>query len=72
MNFFNSCSGNRVTKWIRITLSLLVIVLGILHKNVFGFLGILTLINALSGTCPLHLTFNSKKYSTGGDCDRIF
>ncbi len=45
--------------WIRIVLSLLIMVLGLIHRNPFGFLGILTLINALRGTCPMSLSFNS-------------
>lgn len=67
MKIIQSCSTSRVTMWIRIILSLLIMILGIIHRNPFGFLGILTLINALRGTCPMTLSFNYHSEKNDGN-----
>lgn len=46
-----------VAKTIRILLSLAVIAAGIYYKNWLGLLGIITLISAFTGACPLNLRF---------------
>lgn len=53
------CNTNPVAKWIRVAVSLAIIGAGIYYKNWVGLLGIVTLISAFTGSCPLALHFNS-------------
>ncbi len=57
-----SCNTNPVIKWIRILISLSIIVLGIYYKNWFGILGLFTLYTAITGQCSLNMEVNSSKY----------
>lgn len=52
-----TCSTNRVAKWIRIFLSLGIIGAGIYYKNWIGLLGVVTLASAFFGACPFSLEF---------------
>ncbi len=52
------CNANQTAKWIRVFVSLAVIGAGIYYKNWVGFLGIVTLLSAFTGSCPLSLHFN--------------
>jgi len=45
------CNVNPVAKYIRIALSLAIIVMGIIYKNPVGLLGFLTLFTAFTGNC---------------------
>jgi len=54
------CNTSKGIKYFRIVVSLIIIGLGIYYKNWLGFLGIITLISAFTGTCPLTLKFNRK------------
>lgn len=51
------CKQSPLAKWIRIILSLGIIGAGIYYKNWVGLLGIVTLISAFTGACPLSLRF---------------
>ena len=53
----NKCNTNPFIKYFRILFSLTVIILGIIHKTWLGALGILTLISAFTGSCPLNFNF---------------
>ena len=55
------CSTNPTAKWIRIIVSLGVIGAGIYYKNWIGLLGIVTLLSAFTGSCPLSLQFTNLK-----------
>jgi len=52
------CNTNQTAKWIRVIVSLGVIGAGIYYKNWIGLLGIVTLLSAFTGSCPLSLHFN--------------
>lgn len=52
------CNSNQTAKWIRVFVSLAVIAAGIYYKNWVGLLGIVTLLSAFTGSCPLSLHFN--------------
>ncbi len=52
------CNTNQTAKWIRVIISLGVIGAGIYYKNWIGLLGIVTLLSAFTGSCPLSLHFN--------------
>jgi hypothetical protein len=52
------CNRNQTAKWIRVFVSLAVIGAGIYYKNWVGLLGIVTLLSAFTGACPLSLHFN--------------
>lgn len=54
----NKCSIKPITKYIRITLSLIVIGLGIYYKSWLGAIGVITLISAFTGDCAFSLRFN--------------
>ncbi len=51
------CNSNQTAKWIRVIVSLSVIGAGIYYKNWIGLLGIITLLSAFTGSCPLSLQF---------------
>jgi len=51
------CNTNQTAKWIRVIVSLAVIGAGIYYKNWVGLLGIVTLLSAFTGSCPLSLQF---------------
>jgi hypothetical protein len=51
------CYQNKVTRWIRIVLSLLIIAAGIYYRNWFGLFGVIPLISAWRGDCFLNLKF---------------
>lgn len=51
------CNTNQTAKWIRVIVSLGVIGAGIYYKNWIGLLGIVTLLSAFTGSCPLSLQF---------------
>jgi hypothetical protein len=51
------CNTNQTAKWIRVIVSLGVIGAGIYYKNWVGLLGIVTLLSAFTGSCPLSLHF---------------
>jgi len=51
------CNTNQTAKWIRVIVSLGVIAAGIVYKNWIGLLGIVTLLSAFTGSCPLSLQF---------------
>lgn len=53
------CNTNQTAKWIRVIVSLGVIAAGIYYKNWVGLLGIVTLLSAFTGSCPLSLQFTS-------------
>jgi hypothetical protein len=53
------CNTNQTAKWIRVIVSLAVIGAGIYYKNWIGLLGIVTLLSAFTGSCPLSLQFTS-------------
>ncbi len=53
------CNANPVAKWIRVAVSLAIIGAGIYYKNWAGLLGIVTLISAFTGSCPLSIHFHS-------------
>jgi hypothetical protein len=53
------CNANQTAKWIRVIVSLGVIGAGIYYKNWIGLLGIITLLSAFTGSCPLSLQFTS-------------
>ena len=54
------CNTNPVIKYIRIIFSLTVIVLGIIHKTWLGAIGIITLLSAFTGTCPINYDFQKR------------
>ena len=58
------CNTNPTAKYIRITLSLFVIGLGIYYKNPIGLLGFMTLYTAISGKCGFSIKLNRSKYET--------
>ncbi len=60
-----SCSANRVVRWIRILLSLAVVVFGVVTRNWIGLLGVVTLLSALSGSCSLALRFGPDEERNG-------
>ncbi len=60
------CNANPAAKWIRVFISLAVIGAGIYYKNWVGLLGIVTLLSAFTGSCPLSLQFNSPESTEGG------
>jgi len=51
------CNSNPTAKWVRVIVSLGVIGAGIYYKNWIGLLGIVTLLSAFTGSCPLSLRF---------------
>jgi hypothetical protein len=51
------CNANQTAKWIRVIVSLGIIGAGIYYKNWIGLLGIITLLSAFTGSCPLSLQF---------------
>lgn len=53
------CNSNQTAKWIRVFVSLAIIGAGIYYKNWVGLLGIVTLLSAFTGSCPLSLHFHS-------------
>lgn len=53
------CNTNQTAKWIRVFVSLAIIAAGIYYKNWVGLLGIVTLLSAFTGSCPLSLHFHS-------------
>jgi Protein of unknown function (DUF2892) len=53
------CNTNQTAKWIRVIVSLGVIGAGIYYKNWIGLLGIVTLLSAFTGSCPLSLQFTN-------------
>jgi hypothetical protein len=55
------CSTNRTAKWIRVIVSLGIIGAGIYYKNWVGLLGIVTLLSAFTGACPLSLQFGGQE-----------
>jgi len=59
MSTSQKCNTNQTAKWIRVIVSLGVIVTGIIYKNWIGLLGIITLLSAFTGSCPLSLQFTS-------------
>jgi hypothetical protein len=59
MDTAQKCNTNQTAKWIRVFVSLGVIVAGIVYKNWIGLLGIITLLSAFTGSCPLSLQFTS-------------
>lgn len=58
MGNVQKCNVNQTAKWIRVFVSLAVIGAGIYYKNWVGFLGVVTLLSAFTGSCPLSLHFN--------------
>lgn len=64
-----NCTPNTLSKYIRIVLSIVVIVLGIVYKNWLGLLGLLTLASALTGGgCPFVIKFDRDNgFRPGGD-----
>jgi len=57
MSHAPKCNTNQTTKWIRVIVSLGVIGAGIYYRNWIGLLGIITLLSAFTGSCPLSLQF---------------
>jgi hypothetical protein len=57
MSTAQKCNTNQTAKWIRVIVSLGVIGAGIYSKNWIGLLGIVTLLSAFTGSCPLSLQF---------------
>ena len=55
------CNANQTAKWIRVIVSLGVIGAGIYYKNWIGLLGIVTLLSAFTGSCPLSLQFGGQQ-----------
>ncbi len=53
------CNTNQTAKWIRVIVSLGIIGAGIYYKNWIGLLGIVTLLSAFTGSCPLSLHFTT-------------
>lgn len=51
------CGTDRAAKWIRVIVSLAIIGGGIYFRNWLGLLGVITLLSALTGSCPLCLHF---------------
>lgn len=51
------CNADSVAKWIRVAISLAIIGGGIYFRNWLGLLGIITLLSAFTGSCPLCLHF---------------
>jgi len=64
-----SCSTNRWARRIRIIVSLGIIGAGIYYKNWIGLLGIVTLISALTGSCPFSLRLGSSRGDQPPDGD---
>jgi len=64
-----NCTPNTLSNYIRIVLSIVVIVLGIVYKNWLGLLGLLTLASALTGGgCPFVIKFDRDNgFRPGGD-----
>lgn len=56
-----TCNRKPVIKIIRVILSLVVIILGIVYKNWLGLLGIVTLMSAFTGSCPLTINLNRRQ-----------
>lgn len=67
-----SCNRNPVIKTIRILLSLTVMGLGIYYKSWLGLLGILTLITAFQGGCPLSVNLDprQRRFIAGDETDQ--
>ncbi len=67
-----SCNRNPLIKVIRILLSLAVMGLGIYYKSWLGLLGILTLITAFQGGCPLSVNLNphQRRFSNSDENDQ--
>lgn len=61
------CATNRAIKWIRVIVSLAIIGAGIYFKNWLGLLGIITLLSAFTGSCPLCLRFGDTEEFHSGD-----
>lgn len=51
------CGTDQAVKWIRVTVSLAIIGAGIYFRNWLGLLGVITLLSAFTGSCPLCLHF---------------
>lgn len=60
------CNQNPIIKTIRILLSLTVLALGIYYKTWLGLLGLLTLVSAFQGGCPLSINLNPHQNRLGG------
>jgi|GEM_PF-3576786 len=56
----NKCNSNPVIKYIRIVFSLAVIVLGFVYQTWLGAIGIITLLSAFTGTCPIQYDFRRR------------
>lgn len=56
------CNAKPLAKYIRIVLSLVVIGLGIYHRNWLGALGLFTLYTAITGKCSTNLRFTRKPF----------
>ena len=62
------CNTNPVIKIIRILFSLAVIVLGIVYGTWLGALGLITLISAFTGTCPIQYDFRRRAGGSERNC----
>ncbi len=51
------CGTDQAAKWIRVIVSLSIIGAGLYFRNWLGLLGIITLLSAFTGSCPLCLHF---------------
>lgn len=51
------CGTDQAAKWIRVIVSLAIIGAGIYFRNWLGLLGVITLLSAFTGSCPLCLHF---------------
>jgi len=60
-----SCNRNPIIKTIRILMSLTVIGLGLYYQTWLGLLGLLTLISAFQGGCPLSINLNPHQNRLG-------
>ncbi|GEM_PF-792361 len=60
------CGTDRAAKWIRVIVSLAIIGAGIYFKNWLGLLGVITLLSAFTGSCPLCLRFGDPEDSRRG------
>jgi hypothetical protein len=55
----------KIDKWIRIVIGVVVLVIGMIYKSWWGLLGLIPIITAVVGVCPLYKLFkintNKKK-----------
>ena len=51
------CNVGRADRWIRIVLGLIILALGFYFKTWWGLIGLLPIITASLGWCPLYLPF---------------